>query len=99
LGGAKEGVMTSAVREGRVQELSESSYQVLRGSYRMVQELKGMVDRVHAGCLQGKPLDFDTLTAVKLTMDRLYDDMERYLRPECDPDSAHPDAMTEPPPR
>jgi hypothetical protein len=91
--------MTSGVRGDRVQELSDSSYEVLRGSYRMVQELKGMVDRVHAGYLQGRPLDFDTLSAVKLTMDRLYDEMERYLRPECDPDSAHPDAMTETPNR
>jgi hypothetical protein len=87
--------MTSGMREQRVHELSESSYQMLTGSYRLVQELKSMVDRVHAGCVQGKPMDFDTLSAVKLTMDRLYDEMERYLRPECDPDSAHPDAMTE----
>ena len=87
--------MTTEVRQERVQELSESAYLVLMDSYRLVQELKGMVDRFHAGCLQqGKP-DFDTLSAIKLTSDRLYDGMERYLRPECDPDSAYPDAMTE----
>jgi hypothetical protein len=87
------------VREERVQELSESSYVVLRDGYRLVQELKGMIDRFHANCMQGKPIDFDTLSAIKLTMTRLYDDMERYLRPECDPDSAHPEAMTEKPPK
>jgi hypothetical protein len=85
----------SEVREERVQELSESSYVVLRESYQLVQELKGMIDRFHANCMEGKAMDYDTLTAIKLTMTRLYDDMERYLRPECDPDSAYPDAMIE----
>lgn len=88
--------MTSGIKEERVRELSESSYLMLRDSYRLVQEMKGMVDRFHANCLQGKPVDFDTLAAIKLTANRLYEEMERYLRPECDPDSAHPDAMTEP---
>ncbi|GFO57478.1 hypothetical protein GMSM_44850 [Geomonas sp. Red276] len=87
--------MSEEIREERVRELSESNYLMLRQSYRMVQELKGMMDRFHAGCLQGRPLDFDTLTAMKITVTRLYDDMERYLRPECDPDSAHPDALIE----
>jgi hypothetical protein len=87
--------MTSAVKEERVRELSDSSYVVLRDSYRLVQEMRAMMDRFHTGVMQGKPMDYDTLTAIRLTMNRLYDDMERYLRPECDPDSAHPDAMTE----
>jgi hypothetical protein len=87
--------MTSGVREERVRERSESSYLMLRESYRMVQELKGMVDRFYGNCLTGKAMDFDTLSAIRLTTDRLYQDMERYLRPECDPDSAHPEAMTE----
>jgi len=90
--------MTSEVRQERVQELSASAYLVLRDSYRLVQELKGMVDRYHAGYLQqGRNPDFDTLSAIKLTTDRLYGDLERYLRPECDPDSAYPEAMTEVP--
>ncbi|HJV66797.1 MAG TPA: hypothetical protein VJ550_13745 [Geomonas sp.] len=87
--------MTSEIREERVRELSESSYLMLRQSYRMVQELKGMVDRFYTGCYQGKSMDFDSLSAIRLTTERLYEDMERYLRPECDPDSAHPEAMTE----
>lgn len=91
--------MTSGMREDRVHELSDSSYITLRDSYRLVQEMKGMVDRLHVSCVQGKPVDFDNIAALKLVMDRLYDDMERYMRPECDPDSAHPDAMTEVPGR
>jgi hypothetical protein len=85
-------------REERIREIGEHSYEVLRDSYRMVQELKVMVDRYHVNCLQGKATDFDSFSAIKLTMDRLFDGMERYLRPELDPQSAHPDAMTEIPP-
>ena len=88
--------MTSGMREERVQELGESNYLMLKDSYRTVHELKGLVDRLHASCLkQGKTLDFDTVAAIKLTTDRLYDELERYLRPECDPDSAYDAAMTE----
>ena len=92
--------MKSGVREERVLELGESNYLVLKDSYGLVRELKGMVDRLHNGCLQqAKSLDFDTVAAIKLTTDRLYAEMERYLRPECDPDSAYDDAMTENPKR
>jgi hypothetical protein len=98
VGRAKEGVMTSGVREERVQELGESAYLMLKQSYSMLQELKGMVDRLHASCLQqSRTMDFDTVSAIKLTTDRLYGELERYLRPEVDPDSAYSDAMIENP--
>jgi hypothetical protein len=90
--------MKADMREGRVQELGESNYLMLKESYGSVQVLKGLVDRLHAACLQQeKGVDFDTLYAVKVTTDRLYTELERYLRPECDPDSAYDDAMTENP--
>ena len=90
--------MTSGLREERVRELGESTYHMLKKSHCSVQELKGMVDRLHACCLrQGKSIDFDDVSAIKLTTDRLYDELERYLRPECDPDSAYDQAMTERP--
>ncbi len=88
--------MKSNVRAERVLELGESNYLVLKDSYRLVHELKGLVDRLHVGCLQqGKSMDYDTVSAIKLTTDRLYGELERYLRPECDPDSAYDEAMTE----
>ena len=88
--------MTSELREGRVQELCESSYLMLKDSYCAVQELKGLVDHLHASYLQqGKTVDFDAVSAIKLTTDRLYGELERYLRPECDPDSAYDEARTE----
>ena len=88
--------MKSGVREERVLELGESNYLALKESYESVRKLKGLVDRLHAGCLQqGKGVDFDTVAAIKLTTDRLYEELEHYLRPECDPDSAFDGAMTE----
>ena len=88
--------MTSSVREERVQELGESAFAMLKGTYNMVRELKGMVDRLHqSGLQQDNRLNFDQVAAIKLTTDRLYDDLERYMRPGCDPDSAYPAALTE----
>jgi hypothetical protein len=88
--------MTSGLRQERVQELSESAYLMLKESHQSLRELKGLVDRLHEGFLQEqKGVDFDTLAAIKLTTDRMYDELERYLRPECDPDSAYEAAMTE----
>ena len=90
--------MTSSVREERVQELGASAYLVLKESYGLLRELKGMVDRLHqSGLQQGSRVNFDQVAAIKLTTDRLYEDLERYMRPECDPDSAYADAMTENP--
>jgi len=89
--------MTSPVREERVRELSESGYLMLKETHGLVRELKGMVDRLHGATLQGKGLEFDQVSAIKLTTDRMYGELERYLRPECDPDSAYPAAMTETP--
>jgi hypothetical protein len=90
--------MTSSMREERVQELGESGFLMLKSSYELMRELKGMVDRLHqSGLQQGSKMSFDQVAAIKLTTDRLYDDLERYMRPECDPDSAHPSALAEEP--
>lgn len=84
------------LREGRVHELGESNYVMLKGSYDAVLRLKGLVDRLHANYLkQGIVPEMDTVMAIKLTTDALYEDLERYMRPELDPDSAYDDAMTE----
>lgn len=88
--------MTSELRDERLQELSESNYVMLRESYCSVQQLKELVDRLHVSYLkQGTTLEMDTVMAIKLTTDRLYDELERYLRPECDPDSAYDAAKAE----
>ncbi|BCG48174.1 hypothetical protein GEOBRER4_n3048 [Citrifermentans bremense] len=90
--------MTTELREERLQELGESNYLMLKDTYCSIQQLKGLVDRMHASYLQhGISFEMDTLMAVKLTTDRLFDELERYLRPECDPDSAYDDALAEEP--
>lgn len=85
------------IREGRVQELGENNYLMLKESYLAVQELKGLVDTLHGAYLQGDTAQVDVVSAIKLTTDRLYEELERYLRPGVDPDSAYDDAMTETP--
>ncbi|HBA89367.1 MAG TPA: hypothetical protein DCZ75_15680 [Geobacter sp.] len=87
--------MTFELREERVRELGEESYLVLKESYQSVRELKALVERLHAAYLRGDTSQMDVVGAVKLTVDRLYDDLERYLRPGVDPDSAYDDARTE----
>lgn len=87
--------MNPELREGRVQELGESNYLMLKESYQGIQELKELVDRLHAAYLQGETMQMDMVGAIKVTVDRLHDELERYLRPEVDPDSAYDDARTE----
>lgn len=90
--------MTTKIREERVQELCESAYIMLKDSHNALHELKGLVDRLHDGYLKEESGEnFDTVSAIKVTTDRVYADLERYLRPELDPDSAYDDAMTETP--
>ena len=90
--------MTSSLRDERLQELGESAYLTLKDTHGLVRELKGMVDRLHnSGLQQGNKNNFDQLGAIKLLTDRLYDDLERYLRPGLDPDSAYDAALTEKP--
>lgn len=88
--------MTSEMKEERLRELSESNYLMLKDTYCSMRQLKDLVDRLHGKYLeQGTSLEMDTVMAIKLTTDRLYDELERYLRPECDPDSAYDAARAE----
>lgn len=88
--------MTTELRDQRLRELSESNYLMLKDVYCLSQQLKGLIDRLHGNYLkQGVVYEMDTVMAIKLTSDRLYDGLERYLRPECDPDSAYDPAKTE----
>ncbi|MBJ6801114.1 hypothetical protein [Geomonas propionica] len=88
--------MTSGLKDERLQELSESNYVMLKEVYCLSQQLKGLVDRLHLSYLkQGVVLEMDTVMAIKLTSDRLYEGLERYIRPECDPDSAYDPAKPE----
>lgn len=88
--------MTIDLNDERLSELAQSNYLMLKQSYCSVLQLKELVDRLHRDFLeQGGVPETDTVLAIKMTTDRLYDDLERYLRPECDPDSAYDEAMVE----
>ncbi|MBU5638922.1 hypothetical protein KOM00_19555 [Geomonas sp. Red69] len=88
--------MTTGLKDERLQELSESNYVMLKEAYCLSQQLKGLVDRLHLSYLkQGGVQEMDMVMAIKLTSDRLYEGLERYLRPECDPDSAYDPAKAE----
>ncbi|WP_224981228.1 hypothetical protein [Geomonas agri] len=88
--------MTSGLNDERLQELSESNYVMLKEAYCLSQQLKGLVDGLHLRYLkQGIVEEMDMVMAIKLTSDRLYEGLERYLRPECDPDSAYDPAKPE----
>lgn len=88
--------MTSEMRDERLQELSQSNYLMLKGAYCGMQQLKELIDRLHGAYLeQGITREMDTVMAIKLTSDRLYAELELYLRPECDPDSAYDAARPE----
>ena len=89
--------MTSEVRQERLRELGESSYFMLKQTYRSLAELHGMIDALHASCLaRGVDQDFDRVEALKVVADRAYADLDRYLRPELDPDSAVTETTPEP---
>lgn len=90
--------MATGFREKRVQELGESAYLLLKETYRGLGTLRGLIRDLHDCCLkEGGSLDFDKVEAMNLTMEQIYGELERYLLPECDPDSAYDDAMAEPP--
>jgi hypothetical protein len=65
-------------------------------SYRSLRELKELADWLHESCLQqGNISVLDQVVAIELTTDRLRAELERHLRPECDPDSAYAPAMAD----
>ncbi|MBJ6727775.1 hypothetical protein [Geomesophilobacter sediminis] len=90
--------MTTAIREERLQELAESSYRILKETYRGLGTLRELIKELHDSCLSGDGPDFDKVAAMTLTFDEVYGELERYLRPEVDPDSADDAAMPEAPP-
>ena len=86
----KEAVVMDKMDEKMVAELGESEYRELESVYCKLRDLKGAIAQMHdAYIAQSTPPDFDKVEAIHLMVDGLFDDLERYLRPECDPDSAY----------
>ncbi|TSK05105.1 MAG: hypothetical protein FPO08_16480 [Geobacter sp.] len=88
--------MTNELRDERLRELAESNYVMLKQTYCSMRQLKDLVDRLHERYLeQGTTFEMDAVSALKLTADGAFEELERYLRPECDPDSADDKARAE----
>lgn len=73
-----------------LEELGESEYRELVQVYCKLRDLKTSITQMHdAYVAQATPPEFDKVEAIHLVVDDVFDDLERYLRPECDPDSAY----------
>lgn len=73
-----------------LEELGESEYRELEYVYCKLRDLKTSITQMHDDYLaQAAPPEFDMVTAIHLMVDEVFADLERYLLPECDPDSAY----------
>ncbi len=81
--------MTEKMDSKMLEELGESEYRELASVYCKLRDLKASISEMHDAYLaQATPPEFDKVEAIHLMVDDVFDDLERYLRPECDPDSA-----------
>lgn len=81
--------MTEKLNVERLGEIAESDYLQLEELYAGLRALKGDVDRMHDDYVaSGTPPVFDRVEAVYLRVNELFEGLERYLLPACDPDSA-----------
>jgi len=52
--------------------------------------LKTSITRMHDDYVaQAAPPELNRVQAIRLIVDEAFDDLDRYLRPQCDPDSAY----------
>jgi hypothetical protein len=59
----------------------------LRDIYCRMGKLKGLVDAMHDGLLEGRHPDFAAVEGIYLMMHETYDELERYILPIVGPDS------------
>ena len=85
-----------SLREERVQELGESAYKELKELFCRLKGVKELVGEIHGAYVErGTPPAFEKVEALQLMVEGLFAGLERYIMPECDPDSAYPPAMPE----
>ena len=81
--------MTGTLNIDRLEELGKSEYLELKSVYCKLLDVRELIGRMHDDYLaQAVPPGFDRVEALKLLVGDLCDDLERYVRPICDPDSA-----------
>ncbi|KIE43048.1 MULTISPECIES: hypothetical protein [Geobacter] len=73
-----------------LEELGESAYRELVAVYCKLRDLKTSITRMHDDYVaQAVPPELNRVQAIRLIVDEAFDDLDRYLRPQCDPDSAY----------
>lgn len=81
--------MTREMEMGRLAELGESEYRELASVYVKLRDLREAIAQMHDVYLkEGTPPSFDGVEAIHLMAEEAFADLERYLLPVCDPDSA-----------
>jgi hypothetical protein len=86
----KEDGIMEKMDEKMLEELGESEYRELESVYGKLRDLKASITEMHDAYLaQTTPPDFDRVEAIHIMVDEVFADLERYLRPECDPDSSY----------
>lgn len=82
--------MTEKMDKEMLEELGESEYRELESVYCKLRDLKTSISQMHDEFVaQATPPDFDKVEAIHLLAEDVFADLERYLLPECDPDSAY----------
>lgn len=73
-----------------LEELGESEYRELVAVYCKLSDLKTSITQMHDDYVaQATPPELNKVQAIRFIVDEVFDDLDRYLRPECDPDSAY----------
>jgi hypothetical protein len=73
-----------------LEELGESEYRELEYVYCKLRDLKTSIAQMHDDFVaQAIPPEFEKVEAIHLMVNEVFDDLERYMRPICDPDSAY----------
>jgi len=81
--------MTTVFDENRLKELAESDHRVLEAFYRRMRDLKDLISGTHDDyASEGVPPSFDKVQALHLLSTEIFDELERYLIPACDPEVA-----------
>ncbi|KAF0217254.1 MAG: hypothetical protein FD174_3362 [Geobacteraceae bacterium] len=81
--------MTEKLNAKRLEELGESEYRELESVYGKLKDLRASIAQMHDDLLkEATPPTFDKLEAIYLMVEDVFAGLERYLLPECDPNSA-----------
>jgi hypothetical protein len=77
-----------------VSELGEAEYAELKETYCKVQELRALIRSIHGAYVaEGTPPAIESVEALSVLMEDLYDGLERFLLPLCTDENSCGPAM------